>query len=142
MSSIWLGVFIALIFLELATINLVSIWFAIGALASFVASLYVVNVSIQIAIFVVVSTISLLLTKKFVSKIRTRKPERTNLDRVIGEVGIVTADVSKLEPGEVKVDGKRWSTVANKNIKVGSRVKILSIDGVKLHVQELKENEE
>ncbi len=142
MSSIWLGVFIALIFLELATINLVSIWFAIGALASFVASLYVVDVSIQIAIFVVVSTISLLLTKKFVSKIRTRKPERTNLDRVIGEVGIVTADVSKLEPGEVKVDGKRWSAVANKNIKVGSRVKILSIDGVKLHVQELKENEE
>lgn len=142
MSSIWLGVFIALIFLELATINLVSIWFAIGALASFVASLYVVNVSIQIAIFVVVSTISLLLTKKFASKIRTRKPERTNLDRVIGEVGIVTADVSKLEPGEVKVDGKRWSAVANKNIKVGSRVKILSIDGVKLHVQELKENEE
>lgn len=142
MSSIWLGVFIALIFLELATINLVSIWFAIGALASFVASLYVVDVSIQIAIFVVVSTISLLLTKKFVSKIRTRKPERTNLDRVIDEVGIVTADVSKLEPGEVKVDGKRWSAVANKNIKVGSRVKILSIDGVKLHVQELKENEE
>ncbi len=142
MSSIWLGVFIALIFLELATINLVSIWFAIGALASFVASLYVVDVSIQIAIFVVVSTISLLLTKKFVSKIRTRKPERTNLDRVIDEVGIVTADVSKLEPGEVKVDGKRWSAVANKNIKVGSRVKILSIDGVKLHVQELKENKE
>ena len=142
MSSIWLGVFIALIFLELATINLVSIWFAIGALASFAASLYVVDVSIQIAIFVVVSTISLLLTKKFVSKIRTRKPERTNLDRVIDEVGIVTADVSKLEPGEVKVDGKRWSAVANKNIKVGSRVKILSIDGVKLHVQELKENEE
>ena len=141
MTSIWLIVFLGLVFLELATINLVSIWFAIGALVSFIVSLYVEDMTIQIAVFVVVSIISLLLTKKIVKKVRGKEPERTNLDRVIGKVGIVTEEITKLEPGEVKVDGKKWSAISNKKIKVGSKVEILSIDGVKLNVKEVKEED-
>lgn len=141
MTSIWLIVFLGLVFLELATINLVSIWFAIGALVSFIVSLYVEDMTIQIAVFVVVSIISLLLTKKIVKKVRGKEPERTNLDRVIGKVGIVTEEITKLEPGEVKVDGKKWSAISTKKIKVGSKVEILSIDGVKLNVKEVKEED-
>lgn len=141
MTTLWMVVFLGLVFLELATINLVSIWFAIGALVSFIVSLYVENVTVQIAVFVVVSAVSLLLTKKIVKKLRTREPEKTNLDRVIGKIGIVTEEITKLEPGEVKVDGKKWSAISSKKIKVGSKVEILSIDGVKLNVKEVKEEE-
>lgn len=132
-------VFIALLLLELATVNLVSIWFALGALASFVLSFWVDNVTWQIALFALVSFISLLLTRSFVNKIRGGKVVPTNLDRVIGQIGLVTEEINKLEPGEVKVDGKRWSAVSSKKIKVGSKVEILSIDGVKLNVKEIKE---
>lgn len=141
MTTVWLIAFLGLVFLEFATINLVSIWFAIGALASLIVSFYVENTTIQIAVFVVVSLISLLLTKKFVSKVRKKEPEKTNLDRVIGRIGVVTSEISKLEPGEVKVDGKRWSAISTKKIKVGSKVEILAIDGVKLSVKETKEEE-
>lgn len=141
MTTLWLIVFFGLVLLEFATINLVSIWFAIGALASFIVSLYVENTTIQVAVFVIVSAISLLLTKKIVSKIRNKEPEKTNLDRVIGKIGIVTEEITKLEPGEVKVDGKKWSAVSTKKIKVGSKVEILSIDGVKLNVKEVKEED-
>ena len=141
MTTLWLIVFLGLVLLEFATINLVSIWFAIGALASFIVSLYVENSTIQIAVFVVVSVISLLLTKKIVSKVRGKEPEKTNLDRVIGKVGVVTEEITKLEPGEVKVDGKRWSAISTKKIKVDSKVEILSIDGVKLNVREVKEED-
>ena len=41
----------------------------------------------------------------------------------------------------VKVDGKRWSAISTKKIKVGRKVEILSIDGVKLHVKEVEEKE-
>ena len=75
-SSIWLIVFIALVLLELMTVGLVSIWFAIGALASFVVSLVIDNPTVQIAVFVGVSFVSLLLTRKFVKKIRDKKPDR------------------------------------------------------------------
>ena len=51
----------------------------------------------------------------------------------------MTEEITKLEPGEVKVDGKKWSAIANKKISVGSKVEILSIDGVKLNVKEIKE---
>lgn len=141
MSFIWMVIFLILIFLELITINMVSIWFAIGALASFIISFWVSNVTIQITMFMVVSIISLLLTKKFVKKVRGGKMEPTNLDRVIGKIGIVTEEITKLEPGEVKVDGKKWSAISTKKIKVGSKVEILSIDGVKLNVNEVKEED-
>lgn len=139
MTFTWMIIFIALFLVELCTVNLVSIWFAIGALASFICSFFIEDVTIQISVFVVVSIISLLLTKNFVKKVRNREIEATNLDRVIGKIGIVTEEITKLEPGEVKVDGKRWSAVASKKINVGSKVEILSIDGVKLNVKEVKE---
>lgn len=139
MSSVWLIIFVALVVFELATVNLVSIWFAVGALASFTVSLFLEDPTIQIGTFVIVSFISLVCTKNVVRKIRKGEPVRTNLDRVIGQIGIVTEEISKLNPGEVKVDGKRWTAISNKKISVGSKVEILSIEGVKLSVKEVKE---
>ena len=141
MSSVWLIIFVALVVFELATINLVSIWFAVGALASFTVSLFLEDPTVQIGTFVVVSFISLVCTKSIVRKIRKGEPVRTNLDRVIGQIGIVTEEISKLNPGEVKVDGKRWTAISNKKISVGSKVEILSIEGVKLSVKEVKEDD-
>ena len=136
MSFTWMIVFLLLMFIELATVNLVSIWFAIGALCSFFVSYFIDLLYVQILVFIVVSSISLLLTRKIVDKIKGNK-EATNLDRVIGKIGIVTEEITKLEPGEVKVDGKKWSAISTKKINLGSKVEILSIDGVKLKVKEV-----
>lgn len=138
----WLVIFVVLLIVELFTVNLVSIWFAVGALAAGLVAYFMDNMMIQITVFIIVSTISLLLTNKFVEKLRNGKIVPTNLDRVIGKIGIVTEEITKLEPGEVKVDGKRWSAISTKKIKVGRKVEILSIDGVKLHVKEVEEKEE
>lgn len=137
-SNIWLIVFLVLLFIEIVTVNLVSIWFAIGALVSFIISIFIDNITIELTAFVAVSVLTLLLTKGLVNKIKNKNIEKTNLDRVIGKIGIVTMTITKLEPGEVKVDGKKWSAISNKKINVGSKVEILSIDGVKLLVKETK----
>ena len=50
--------------------------------------------------------------------------------------GIVTEEITKKKSGEVKVDGKRWTAISDKKIKVDSTVKVLEIDGVKLKVEE------
>ena len=139
MTFTWLVLFIVLVFIELVTVNLVTIWFAIGALASFLISLFSDNTSWQIGVFVVVSFITLLLTKSIVNKIKNKQIIPTNLDRVIGEVGIVTECISPLKIGEVKVDGKRWSAVSDTEIKINEKVKILAIDGVKLKCQRVEE---
>ena len=50
--------------------------------------------------------------------------------------GIVTEEITKKRPGEVKVDGKKWTAISDKKIKIDSTVRVLEIDGVKLKVEE------
>lgn len=52
--------------------------------------------------------------------------------------GIVTEDIYPASIGEVKVDGKRWSAISEEELKKGTLVTILSIDGVKLKVEKIK----
>lgn len=137
----WLIIFIFLIFVEMATVNLVSIWFAIGAIASCILSIYVDNLIIQLGCFVITSTICLILTKSIISKIKNHKITPTNLDRVIGDIGIVTENIDEFNNGEVKVDGKTWTATSKETLKVGTKVKIVSINGVKLNVKSIKEDD-
>lgn len=137
----WLIIFIFLIFVEIATVNLVSIWFAIGAIASCILSIYVDNLIIQLGCFVITSTICLILTKSIISKIKNHKITPTNLDRVIGDIGIVTEDLDEFNNGEVKVDGKTWTATSKETLKVGTKVKIVSLNGVKLNVKSIKEDD-
>lgn len=137
----WLIIFIFLIFVEIATVNLVSIWFAIGAIASCILSIYVDNLIIQLGCFVITSTICLILTKSIISKIKNHKITPTNLDRVIGDVGIVTKNIDEFNNGEVKVDGKTWTATSKETLKVGTKAKIVSINGVKLNVKSIKEDD-
>ena len=136
----WLILFVILIILELCTINLTTIWFAFGALLAYVTSLFFDNVLIQTTVFLVVSVATLIFTRPIVKKYLLKKPSRTNADMLIGKVGIVTKEIVKDNVGEVKIDGKYWSAKANKKIKEGSKVEILSIEGVKLIVEKKEED--
>lgn len=135
----WFIIFLVLLFFEIITVNLVSIWFAIGAMAAIVCTLFTDFLPIQILSFVIVSIISLIITKPVVKKLRVRKIEPTNFDRVLDMDGVVTVDIVPNEIGEVKVDGKRWSAISSEKILVGNLVQIIKIDGVKLIVKK-KEN--
>ena len=58
---------------------------------------------------------------------------------MIGMNGILTKDVLKNNLGEVKVNGKKISAKASKNINKNSIVKILSVDGNTLVVESVEE---
>ena len=142
MTFTWLVLFIVLVFIELVTVNLVTIWFVFGSLVSFFVSLFFDNTSLQVGIFVVVSFIALLLTKNIVNKVKNKQIIPTNLDRVIGKIGIVTETISPLKIGEVKVDGKLWSAISEKKILKNKLVKVKTIKGVKLVVEEVREEDD
>lgn len=139
MEWIWLGVIIALTLIEVATVNLATIWFIASAVVSMILSFFVDNFFIQFLVFVILGIILLLTTRDYLLKLIGDKSEKTNLDRVVGMIGITTEEIKKNKPGEVKVDGKRWTAIADKKIKVDSTVKVLLIDGVKLKVEEVSE---
>ena len=53
----WLIILVVLALAEAATINLVSIWFAAGALTALLVSLFCQNFWIQLVVFLLVSTL-------------------------------------------------------------------------------------
>ena len=139
MVWIWLGIIIALTLIEISTVNLVTVWYIASAVVSLILSIFINNFFIQFLVFVILGTILLFTTRKYLLKIIGKNDQKTNLDRVIGMEAIVTQEINKNIDGEVKVDGKRWTAVSNKKIKVGSTVKVLEINGVKLKVEEVKD---
>ena len=139
MTEVWLIFFIILVIIELITVNLVTIWFALGALITSLVSLYTTDTVILLAFFVVTSLLLLILTKPVVKKLKVQKVVATNLDQVIGKTGIVSVPIEKDKIGEVKVLGKTWSAYSDKEISKDKKVKILSISGVKLKVEEKEE---
>ena len=141
MTLFWLVLFIVLALFELATVNLVSIWFAIGAIITTFVSLATDNIMIHLAVFTISSILLLLLTKPFVKKMKKREKVPTNLDMVVGKTGVVTEKIEKDGIGEVKVLGKKWSAYSDKEVEENSKVKVLSINGVKLKVEEIKESD-
>ena len=132
---IWFIVFLIMLVIEIVTVNLVSIWFAIGALAAMLTAYFTESIVIQIVVFIVVSILTLIITKPLVKKFKGFDITPTNSDRVIGKTGEVTKSNGKNNNGEVKIFGNTWTATSKEELKVGDKVKVLGIDGVKLIVE-------
>ena len=94
MIPIWLGIIIVAIIVEIITIDLVSIWFAAGGVVALIADLLGASQAIQIALFVIVTTIAIFVTRPIAKKYLRTNIEKTNYDRVIGKHGLVTKTIT------------------------------------------------
>ncbi len=141
---IWLVLALILGIVEISTAQLVSIWFVAAAMVTSLCAATFLSDSLwlQIVVFVVVSAAALVLTRPIVRKIRNSDKAKTNSDRYIGKVGIVTIDIDwKTATGQVEVEGSRWSAKSadNQTITAGTNVTVEEIQGVKLIVKPLSE---
>jgi len=136
----WAVLLVVLVIVELETIQLVSIWFALGAAGALVSAALSPGLWwMQILIFLAISLISLLFTRPLVKKHVKLKETATNADRVLDMVGEVRETVSSIDnKGAVYVGNKLWTARAEpgaESIPEGTRVDVLRIEGVKLIVR-------
>ena len=131
----WLVLVIVLSIIEIATVNLLTIWFVISGIVALILSFFIKDVAIVSTIFALLGIILLFTTRPLLKKYLPTQRVRTNADRIIGMNGVVTEEIKKNSVGEVKVDGKKWSAISNSKIPVGSEVIIEAIDGVKVVVR-------
>lgn len=135
---VWLALLIIFIGIEIATMGLTTIWFAGGALVAILATVLNAPLVIQIVLFVLVSLLLLFFTRPVAVKYFNRDRVRTNVESMVGRQGIVTGEVDNLKAtGQVTVSGQEWSARCcddRVKIPVGTVVKILAINGVKLIV--------
>lgn len=140
MVFIWIAVCVGAVLIELLTPTaLVSIWFAVGAVIGALVALVNLPIPAQLICFAVVSLVSMLIVRPIASHYLRGNIVPTNADRFIGEIGVVTKDISKMEWGEVKIQGTLWHAVPVEDviIKEQERVKIVAIEGVKLLVRQV-----
>jgi membrane protein implicated in regulation of membrane protease activity len=137
---IWAVALVVLLAIEGATAQLVTIWFAAGALVALIAAALHAPIWLQAVLFIVVSGVTLVATRPLVKNITKRKTQSLNADRCIGETAVVTEDIDNIQAtGSVKVGGIVWTARSSDGEKIekGKNVIIEKIDGVKLIVKEI-----
>lgn len=144
MSIVWLIAMFVLGAVEVATVTLTCIWFAIGALVAAIAALFGAELWLQILLFVAVSLVSILALRPLAqTKFGGKHKVATNADRLIGQNAIVQESIDNLAgTGAVSVGGIVWTARSEDNIPIseGSVVSIVRIDGVKLFVQSIQKH--
>lgn len=135
---VWLAGIIVFIILEAVTYQIVSIWFALGAIGGLIADALGFGFPVQMAVFLIISAISFLCLRPLSKKMLRGKKENTNVDSLLGKEVLVTREVNNLlGTGEGKVGGMVWTirSAGNEIIPEGETVICEKVEGVKLIVK-------
>ncbi len=144
LTVIWIVLLVLFLILEAATVQLVSAWFALGALCALLANLCGVGVIWQIVLFLIVSAICLIATRPLVKKMTATKIQKTNADRCIGAEAVVLEEINNLKStGLVKAMGNTWTARAEDGsvIPKDAVVIVRKMEGVKLIVSQQSEKQ-
>ena len=129
--------------IEVLTLGLTTVWFAIAAVIMVFLSFLPIPLSVQILIFLAISAVLLIFTRPVAVKKFKIGREKTNVDSLIGKRVLVTRKISEFEKGEVKANGLIWTARADSNTEIaeGTKCEVLRVEGVQLIVRPLPEEE-
>lgn len=137
----WLIAFIVLIIIEAITLNLTTIWFAIGAGAAYLCALLGLSFPVQFTVFVIVSLVLLFFTKPIAQKYAQKHFIKTNVEELIGQTAKTTSVINNADGyGSAILNGQEWTAVSaddNIIIEPDTRVIVKEIRGVKLVVEKV-----
>lgn len=139
----WLILMIVLLVIEAITMGLTTIWFAAGCLVAMIFSMAGAGPVVQIIAFLLVSVVLLILTRPLAVRFVNQKTQKTNVDELIGQQGVVLEDVDTIHSeGLVEIRGQHWSAKTDDPegfIEHQKIVVVERIEGVRLVVKEKEE---
>lgn len=135
----WLAVGVLFLIVELLTTALVSIWFVPSAIITCLLSFIVDSLLIQIAIFVVLSAVFMVVCRKIYNK-HIKKPvdDVDQNEKLLGKSATVTEDTNGIT-GRILVGDVYWRAVSENGdiIQKGETVKIKGVNGTTLVINKL-----
>ncbi len=137
-ALIWIVLAVIFATIELATQGILTIWFAVGAVAAAIGSMFVSNVFIQFVIFLVVSIGLLYFTRPIAEKYLKLGKQKTNMDSIVGEKAFIMDTVAPFKTGQAKIRGQVWSFEginSSDQFEIGEEVIVEKIEGVRLLVK-------
>lgn len=136
-AFVWLGLVILFLIAEGATVSLVSLWFAAGAVVAMFAALLGAGAWLQTGLFLVVSGALLLMLRPIVRRYLVPKITPTNVDSLVGSTGLVTEAIDNVTAsGQVKLGAMEWTarSTTGENIPQDTLIRVDRIEGVKVYV--------
>ncbi|MDL2276437.1 NfeD family protein [Breznakia sp. OttesenSCG-928-G09] len=133
----WIILFFVICAFEVATQQLVAIWFASASLICVFLSYLGVDFSIQLIVFIIVSIATLVILRPYAMKRLNTSTVSTNANEIIGKTAIVINDFDPLtKEGRVMIEGMDWAAKTNDDseLQKGNEVIVKQIEGVKVIV--------
>ena len=135
----WLIVAVVLFVIEGAPVQLICLWFAVGAVITVPVSAMGAPVWVQLLVFLLASIAVLVVGRPIVTKKLNRERVPTNAEMVIGQTGVVKQDIDNIRgTGRVNANGLDWTARSLQDgmvIPEGNHVRAVRIEGVKLIVE-------
>ena len=132
----WIGIIVAAVVVEAFTDQLLSIWFVPAGIVATILDFLDVGVIWQVLVFLVLSLVGILFVRKFLTRFKSDKSTRTNVDAIIGEKCVVTERIDNFAGcGLAKVKGQVWSArgvMEDDVFEPGEVLVVVAIEGVKL----------
>ncbi len=138
MWILWFALMVVFLIMEASTVTVVSIWFVLGALAALILSMLEVQLWVQVVVFFAVSCVLLALLRPVTKRFFTPRIVKTNVESLIGSVGIVTQRIENVaSKGQVKLGAMEWTarSVSGESIPEGTMIRVVRIEGVKAMVE-------
>lgn len=140
-TILWLVVFILMVIIEILTVGLATIWFAGGAVISFLLALFGAPFTVQVVVFLIVSFLLLFLTRPIAMKYLNLKRTKTNVDELAGKRAVVTQEINNIKgQGQIILNGIEWTARSEDDeiIPVNTEIEVVEIKGVKAFVRQKK----
>ena len=141
-SPQWFWVVLVIVFalIEIFTLGLTTVWFAIAALVMVFFSFLKIPMPVQGLVFLAISALLLVFTRPIAVRKFKIGRTKTNVDSLAGKHVLVTRAIGEFEKGEVKAGGQAWSARAEDNSEIaeGTKCEVLRVEGVQLIVRKLE----
>ena len=134
----WLALAVALGAAELASLDLILLMLAVGAIAGAITAGIGFPIILQILLAGGASVAMLAVVRpSLVKRLHSGPDLQLGHGKVVGRQALVTEDVTSLAPGRVKLDGEVWSARPydeSLTIKAGETVEVLAMKGATVFV--------
>lgn len=143
---IWICIIVGTLVLEVITMDVVSIWFTIGAIVPLILSATnACGWELQVILFIVISAALILSLRKVTMKYLFKNSnEKTNLDAIVGKKYRLLEKTDFETLGSIKINGVVWSVagVNQETIEKDELVEVVKVAGNKLQVKKIEVNKE
>ena len=134
----WLGVIVMALVVEGLTTDMVSVWFAPGALVAMILAVFGVHISIQIVTCIVLSIALMILAKTVFKRFLNKRSDKvdTSVEAHTGRIATVEEEINHLaDTGVVRINGQLWSARMEDETQIaakGTHVQVVRVQGTKL----------